>query len=436
VSILLESKTLEYKREFSDTLKKTVIAFANTDGGQILIGIEDNGKVLGVSDVDGTLLRATNAIRDSIRPDVTLFTEVRSEIIDGKNIVVIDVQRGTARPYYFSTKGLRPEGVFVRQGASTVPATETAILHMIKETSGDRYENSRSLNQNLTFKSAEDYFVRKHIPFANPQKKTLGLIGDDDTFTNLALLLSDQCPHTIKIAVFQGNTKTLFKDRREFSGSLFKQLEEAFEFIDRYNSVQSQFVGLERMDKRDYPVEALREAFLNTLVHRDYGLSSSILISIFDDRIEFVTIGGLIKGLNLNDIMLGVSALRNPNLANIFYRLKLIEAYGTGIQKIMEAYRGTPVLPTIETSDNAFKTTLPNSNAGQSQSVGSLSSRQQQVLQLFRHHDSITRKQVEEALQVSQATAILLLREMVDKKILIKNGNGKNLSYRCQTSID
>lgn len=231
-----------------------------------------------------------------------------------------------------------------------------------RETCGDSYEESRSLDQNLTFHKAGDFFKKRKVEFEKPQMRTLHLIGEDDMYTNLAFLLSEQCTHTIKLAVFEGSKKSVFKDRRELSGSLLEQLEEAFTFIDRYNRTRAEFSGLDRLDMRDYPPEAIREALLNAIVHRDYSFSSSALISIFEDRIEFVTIGGLVKGITLEDVRLGVSVLRNQYLANIFYRLRLIEAYGTGILKINECYEDQVVKPVIETTDHAFKITLPNTN--------------------------------------------------------------------------
>lgn len=431
--MLPESKTIEYKREFTDDIKKTVIAFANTDGGKIFVGVADDGNILGVSQPDMVTLQVNNAIRDAIRPDVTLFTETLVEQLDEKPVVVILVQRGTARPYYLSGKGIRPEGVFVRQGSSTVPATETAILNMIKETSGDSFEVARSLNQQLTFDEASEYFKRKSIAFENSQKKTLGLIGDDGMYTNLALLLSDQCTHTIKLAVFEGDRKAIFKERREFSGSLLHQLEEAFTFIDRFNRTRSEFKRLDRIDMRDYPPEAIREALLNAIVHRDYSFSSSTLISIFDDRIEFTTIGGLVKGITLNDIMLGVSILRNQHLANIFYRLNLIEAYGTGIPKIMAAYDENSIKPKIEVTDNAFKISLPNinnlSSSFSSEQKDFLSTRENQVMQLIDQKGYIQRKDVELALEISQQTSVLLLRNLVEKGLVKKVGAGKLVKY-------
>ena len=168
--------------------------------------------------------------------------------------------------------------------------------------------------------------------------KTLGIMNHDGIYTNLGLLLSDQCVHTIKAAVFEGTIQNEFKDRREFSGSLFCQMNEAYDYIDFRNQNHSTFSKLRRIDRRDYPEEAVREALLNLLVHREYSFRASSFISIYADRIEFTSIGGLISGMTLQDVMMGISVCRNAKLANVFYRLELIEAYGTGIRKIIEAY--------------------------------------------------------------------------------------------------
>ena len=434
----LENKTTEFKREYMDDLKYAVVAFVNTDGGKVYIGINDDGSVQGVKDTDGTMLRITNMIRDVVCPDVTMFTECAVEEIDGQPVIVVNVQRGTARPYYLSGKGVRPEGVYIRQGASSVPASETVILNMIKETSGDCYEDARSINQQLTFEKADAFFAGRKVSFGDQQKRTLNIIGADGTYTNLGMLLSDQCVHTIKLAVFEGSKKTVFRDRKELTGSLLTQLENAYSYIDQFNRTRAEFEGLDRIDKRDYPAEALREALLNAITHRDYSFSGSTLISIFDDRIEFVTIGGLVRGLSFNDIMLGVSALRNQKLANVFYRLHLIEAYGTGILKINESYSDCDVKPQFEVTDNAFKITLPNINyAGERKElptapvrIGRKSDRKEIVLQLAEKQGSITRKEVEAELRISQASAILLLREMVESGLLIKEGTGNRCKYR------
>lgn len=440
--MIAENKTTEFKRKYVEDIKNTIIAFANCDGGTLYIGVNDDGTACGVDDVDDTMLRVTNAIRDAVRPDVTMFVECNDDLVDKNPVVCVTVQRGTARPYYLRGKGIRPEGVYVRQGASTVPATDAAILNMIKETSGNSYEMARSLDQRLTFNKAAAFFKKRKVEFGKAQMRTLHLIGKDDTYTNLAFLLSEQCTHMIKLAVFEGSKKSVFKDRRELSGSLLEQMEEAFNYIDRYNRTRAEFSGLDRLDMRDYPPEAIREALLNAIVHRDYSFGGATLISIFEDRIEFVTIGGLVKGITLNDVKLGVSVLRNQHLANVFYRLRLIEAYGTGILKINECYDDYDVKPLIQTTDNAFKITLPNTNfhsekqkasiipkMSGSTSVNKKEERVRTVLDLCRSIGSIVRSDVERALGVSQSTAILLLRELTDDGVLIKKGKTKNLRY-------
>lgn len=437
---MLEGKNIEFKRQYTDDIKYAVLAFANTDGGTLYIGINDDGSVEGVEDPDAVMLQVMNMIRDTIRPDITVAVDCSTELMENKHVVVLTIQRGVARPYYLANKGIRPAGVYVRQGASSVPASETAILQMIKESSGDVYEEARSLNQNLTFKEAEEYFAKKHLQFGDAQKRTLQLINADGTYSNLGMLLSDQCISIIKLAVFEGSKKTVFHDRKELSGSLFKQLEDAYAYINQFNYTRSEFPGLERVDTRDYPPEAVREALLNAVIHREYGIGGPTLISIFDDRIEFVTIGGLVKGLSLADIKLGVSMLRNKNLANVFYRLHLIEAYGTGLLKIDECYADCAVKPQLLATDNAFKLVLPNINfaakrvknyslADESKTASKKEERYQIVLELARQNSLVTRSMIEKALHVSTSTAVLVLKKMLQLGLLKKYGEGRNVSY-------
>ena len=425
--IFSENAATEFKREFTSNINKTVVAFANTCGGTLYIGIDDDGSAIGVSNIDTEMLKVCNTIRDTIKPDVTLFVDYQQDIIDGKSVIKVIVQKGTSCPYYIAGKGIRPEGVYIRQGASTVPATETAILRMIRETDGEKYEEVRSLNQELTFDEAKKEFKSQNVSFGISQQKTLGLMNANGIYTNLGLLLSDQCFHTVKLAVFEGTVKAVFKDRREFTGSLLKQLNDIYEFIDRYNRNRSEIEGLRRIDKRDYPTEAVRETLLNALVHRDYSFRDSTLISIFDDRIEFTTIGGLVRGISFDDMMLGISVARNRNLANVFYRLTLIEAYGTGMPKIIRSYEEFALKPQIEVTDNAFKITLPNTNEISEKAL--LSENEQIVMSLFSDKDSIIRKDIESALAISQTMSVRLLKDLLDKGEIRSVGSGKNTRY-------
>ena len=434
-----ETEMVELKAVAQDSIKKEIVAFANCTGGTVYVGVADDGTVLGVEDVDECALQVSNMVRDAVKPDVTMFVRYETLDCDGKAVVAVKVQRGTNRPYYLAKKGLRPEGVYVRQGHSSVPATDAAIRQMIKETDGDSFEDMRSLNQKLTFKSTKKEFETRDIPFSSLQMQTLKIISPDGLYTNLGLLLSDQCPHTVKAAVFEGTDQSVFKDRREFSGSLMRQLGEVYDYIDFHNQTHATFQKLLRIDTRDYPEVAVREALLNSLVHRDYSFRASTLISIYDDRIEFVSVGGLLPGLELEDLMMGVSACRNPHLANVFYRLQLIEAYGTGMRKIMGAYAGAASQPQIMTTSNAFKIVLPNMNftpteakkagSNQQKKAPASHSREDEILRFLVEHPSITRREVQALLGVSQSTAGRILKEMMDKGQIVSHGASRALRY-------
>ena len=441
-----ESETVELKEIVVDEIKKEIIAFANSNGGRLYIGVRDDGEVIGLDDPDRVSLQISNMVRDAIKPDVTMFLHYETIEEKGKKIIVVDIQRGTDRPYYLAQKGMRPEGVYVRQGYSSVPATDTAIRRMIKETDGDRFEAMRSLNQELTFEAMKKEFEIREAEFGPQQMRTLKLIDQDNLYSNLGLLLSDQCVHTIKVAVFQGKDQTIFKDRREFSGSLMKQMNDVYDYIDFRNQTRATIEKLQRIDVRDYPEIAVRESLLNLLVHRDYSFSASAFIRIYEDRIEFVSVGGLMPGIELEDIMEGISVCRNQDLANVFYRLHLIEAYGTGMVKIMKAYEGMQEKPEIQTTKNAFKIILPNINAKYTlenssvwttktdtnsimETEASLSEAEEKILEYVREHGVITKNDVISLLEVSASTASRTLRKMVKNSLLKQNGKARSTNY-------
>ncbi len=434
-----ETEIVELKSIVQDSIKKEIIAFANCDGGTVYIGVADDGTVLGVENADECALQVSNMLRDAVKPDITMFIHYETLDYEGKAVVAINIQRGTNRPYYLAKKGLRPEGIFVRQGYSSVPATDTAIRQMIKETDGDSFEDMRSINQELTFETTKKEFEVRKVTFGQPQMQTLKMISTDGLYTNLGLLLSEQCPYTIKAAIFEGTNQNIFKDRREFYGSIMQQMNEIYDYIDLHNQTHATFHKLLRVDTRDYPEVAVREALMNTLVHRDYSFRAATLISIYDDRIEFVSVGGLISGLELDDVLMGVSVCRNPHLANIFYRLQLIEAYGTGMKKIMNAYADAYVQPEIKTTNNAFKIILPNLNYINNKSEVSdiieekgtpyLSSREKGILEFLTTHQIITRKEAQELFGISQSTAGRILKTMVDNGQIVQIGGSRTTRY-------
>lgn len=423
----IESEVVELKSNVVADICKEIIAFANTKGGTLYIGVADDGRVLGVENADRVTLQLNHMIRDSIKPDVTMFVHYETQTVDGKQILSVTVQKGTGRPYYLGSKGLKPSGVYVRNGTSADPATDTAIRMMIKETDGDSFESRRSLEQNLTFDAAKAQFARQKVPFDFAKMQTLGLVSQDGIYSNVALLLSDQCPSTIKAATFAGTEKEVFQDRREFSGSLFRQMDDLYAYLDLRNQTKATFQGLYRTDTKDYPEEALRETLMNSLVHRDYSFHASTLVSVYEDRIEVVSVGGLPSGIGLEDILLGLSVCRNPQLAAVFYRLALIEAYGTGMPKIMKAYAGTGLTPRIEVTPHAFKVTLPNCNAAAKEPP---QTNEEKILDVLAQTGAITRSEVDTLLNVSQSTANRILKRMVREGLLVQEGRGRMTRYQ------
>ena len=425
-----ETENMEFKAQFTEEIYKEVIAFANTDGGVVYVGIDNNGNVVGLTDVDQEYTRITNGIRDAILPDVTMF--VRFSIREHK-VVRIAVSEGSNKPYYLRGKGLRPGGVYVRQGASSVPASTEQIRQMIKESDGDTFEEMRSMEQNLSFKAAENAFIKYGVQFGKEKYRALGITKkNDELFTNLALIISDQCAHTTKVAVFGDDSNTIFKDNKEFNGSIFTQLEDTFHYLMLCNRTKATFKGLERIEKQDYPEEAIREALLNALVHRDYSFSGSIIINVNDKRMEFISIGGLLPGLSTDDICIGISQPRNKNLAEMFHRLRLIESYGTGIRRIYKLYENCPAQPVIEATSNAFKTVLPNMNAvttAAPEKNAQVTTQMQKVLDYISEHGQITDEEIQSLLGIKKTRAFDLVKKMREMELVQMIGRGEEKRY-------
>ena len=433
-----ESERIEYKSQMLEDLYKEVIAFANTDGGVIYIGIDNEGNLTGIDDADETYTRLTNGIRDAIAPDVTMF--VRYVLQDNK-VIRIEVGEGSYKPYYLKAKGIKPTGVYVRQGASSVQASPDQIRRMIKESDGDNYEDSRSLDQDLTFSAAETAFQRYGVEFSIEKYRALG-ITQNDIFTNLALLLSDQCLHTTKIAVFKDEFCTEFRDSKEFGGSVFKQFEDSVTYLALCNRTASTIKGVVRTDKKDYPEEAIREALLNAIVHRDYSFSGSIIINVNDSKMEFISLGGLLPGLSTEDIRIGVSQPRNKKLAKVFHRLRLIESYGTGIRRIFKLYENCPIQPVIEVTANAFKIVLPNMNAcgtvaervpeAAEKAPVAITPQMKTVLDYLAEYGEMTDEDLQELLNIKKTRAYLLARQMNENGLIDIIGRGAAKKYKLK----
>lgn len=316
---------------------------------------------------------------------------------------------------------------------------------MLTPNNSSSFENQLSLRQDLTFNSLQALFDQQGLPFSPPSSQ-FGILQ----FSNFDLLVSDQCPYTIKCAVFKGTDQDEFLDRQEFTGSLAAQFQQVYAFLEKHNPVESQIKGLYREDRPAYPKQALREALMNAIIHRDYSNPASSLINLYTDRVEFISFGGLMPGITLEDIQLGLSVCRNKRLADLFYQLKLVESYGTGLARIKSAYKGSRLAPQILAAPSSFKVVLPHYQAAvkatskpvkkavtpapspspapkpKTRATGN----EETVLAFGKEHGEFIRSDIEELLGVSPATATRLLRQMENSGLVLKRGKAKAIRYR------
>ena len=267
---LLENECCELKGILTKDIKKEIIAFANTNGGKIYIGIDDNSNIIGIENIDNNLQALTGMINEGIKPSLIEYTQIKTEKYDDKDVIIIEIQSGPNKPYYLADKGLKPSGVYLRHGASSIQVSDEIIRKMIFEHASLRFEEMISKNQDLTFEYLEKKFKDNHLTFDTNKYKLLNIINEESKYTNLGLLLSDQCSYTIKCAIFNGTNKIEFRDRKEFTGSILKQVDDIFEYFELFNKISGKIIGLKRVDTRDYPEYSLREALLNAVIHRSY----------------------------------------------------------------------------------------------------------------------------------------------------------------------
>ena len=426
-----EDQKTELKVELTKDIKKEVVAFANSNDGTIYIGIDDNGNIIGLTNAEKDLEALSGMIREGICSDLTLYTKIYIKNIGNKDIIIVKVSEAPNKPYYLTEKGLKSSGVYLRHGNVSVQASEEVIKKMLLESNSSSFENNISNNQDLHFEYLKEVFRKHNIEINDNKFKSLNITNLNGQYTNLGLLLSDECPYSIKCAIFNGNNKIEFKDRKEFTGSVLKQVNDTYEYLDLYNRTKGKIIGLERQDIRDYPEYALRESLLNAVIHRDYNFTGSILISLFDDHYEITSLGGLVKGISIKDLYAGVSESRNPNLANIFYRLRYVESFGTGIGRILESYQEYEKKPLILDSDNAFKVTLFNVNYIDEyvKVLPSNLTQEEQIIKYLEKNNKINRLTVEALLEVSKTRANDILNKMINDNVLIQTGSGKNIYY-------
>ncbi|NLE69991.1 MAG: DeoR family transcriptional regulator [Clostridiales bacterium] len=358
----MESYEIEYKSEIpkkKNQLKAEIVSFLNADGGTIYLGVDDQGntlkdKVECYAEWEETLSNwISNAFSSDVRELITVFS---NEIP-----FRIQIKRGPKRPYFYKDgDGFNAKGVYVRVGSTKRVASTDEIIRMIYQSGSHEFEKQPVSEHDLTFHYAAAKFQEKGLEF---DQYGLLFVTPDNRFNHAALYISDQNPTVSKFAVFQGLTVDTFLDKREFSGSIMKQLDEVLYYANLSNRKKVVITGKPQREERfDYPVRALREAIVNSFCHRDWTLSGDIKIEVFDDRIRIYSPGSLPDGLTLENIKQGMVAKRNPIIVNALDKADYIENYATGIRRIFADYKGFEKQPDFYISDNGVIVTLFNRN--------------------------------------------------------------------------
>ena len=347
-----ETRILEFKETITNTFLKTVSAFSNYDGGTIFFGVDDDGNIKGLPDAKKACLDIENKINDSISPQPNYTLEIQNN----DQTIKLTVKSGFQKPYLYKSKAYK------RNDTATIEVDTLEFSRLILDGKNIRFEELPCKDQELSFevlhrKLKESIQIET---FNQDTLKTLNLYDNVNGFNNAAGLLADKNHFPgIDIVKFGENISIIQKRSTFENTSVLDAYEKAIDvFRDYYQYEVIQGADRKKMEK--IPEAAFREAIANALIHRVWDVDSQIRVSMFDDRIEIVSPGGLPSGITAEEYLSGkLSVLRNRNLANVFYRLGFVETFGTGITRIKQLYEEGLIKPDFEVSENAIKIMLP-----------------------------------------------------------------------------
>ena len=462
-----ESKNIEYKitlTEKSEKYMKTIVAFANTQGGKLIVGIDDKThQVVGVENeilfqlMDGI----ANAVSDSCMPQI--IPDIEPQTVDGKTIIVVSVEAGKNRPYYLKSKG-KDNGTYIRVAGTSRLAFPEKIKELEMEGARISWDELTCVgypaSEEATEKLCQDIEkFRKKAGMAERSVKKEQLInwkilkqGEGQLLaTNAyALLTSDYFTFSkTQCAVFKGTDRVVFLDKREFTGPIYTQIEEAVDFVLRNIRLGATIDGLVRKEKYELPPEAIREMIINAHCHRNLLEESCIQVAVYDDRLEVTSPGGLYNGLTYEDVMNGHSKIRNKGIANIFSQMGLVETWGSGIKRILTAAEeyGLPK-PRFQEFDTMFRVELFRNNSmtrtekkdgensekvrrrdgenSEKIQIYELTNTQKKIMDLLRKDKQLSAKKVAEELGLGSRSIEKNIKQLKTFGILIRHGSPKN----------
>jgi ATP-dependent DNA helicase RecG len=445
-----ESKTLELKEKLptNDGIAKTIIAFSNTSGGKLIIGINDQREVVGLGEADifDVQDKISSIIFDRCYPNI--LPEIYTANMDGKLILIIEVFRGNLLPYYLKQEG-KNNGTYIRIGATNRKAGFENLLELERQKRNISFDEEIFYEQNyqeLDIAPIAARFEAIGKKLDSEKLKNLKLIKEEQGKfhpTHALMVLLGQYEHvTIKCARFKGKTMDIFLDKKEYSGDLFSQLEAAEGFIKNHINLRGEIKGLQRTDTYEIPTDALREALVNAIIHRDYSnRGRDIKVGVYDDLVNIVSPGGFPSTLTAEDILEGRSEIRNKVIARVFKELNYIEQWGSGIKRIQsscitQGLKEPSIREKGDFVDVEFYRPAAESDGLVPEAVGNrrkpsdnLSLQEEAILAHLTKNGKIVSKEVEAVLLVKESRARELLREMTEKALIEKKGSGRSTYY-------
>ena len=421
-----ENVRVAFSGGWNRTAQKTMIAFANTLGGNLYLGRNKEGTATGLSKKD--VQRISRALHTfcAEETDPVMLDLVSTKVMAadaGGYLLRATVLPGQDRPY--ALKGERyTGGAYVRDGSATVTATEEEIRDMIRESAPDSWESRLSRRTDLTFEEAAYVFRKYNVDFSPAHLRHLRLADDNGHFTLLGELLSDQNRTRLVIGTFSRDAASL--SAHTLSGSLLRQIDRAFDLFAEMNpEIFHKTDGLANRHYFAWPPKALREALVNCAVHRDYAEPELTKVSVFPNRFEFLSYGSIPGRLSVEDIVLeGVSKCRNEHLAVILRRLGWMENYGSGFPMIWREYANSGAEPKLEATRRVFRIVLPRIH---DDSRGALKER---CRVLFENRDMLAMADVMSLLNISRTSANSAVNALLKDGLIQKIGNGRTTRYR------
>lgn len=412
-----ENKRLEFKERVSNTFLKTVSAYANYGTGEILFGVTDEGIAMGLENPEDDCLRIENAINDGLspRPDFAISVNSRTRV------VTLRVAEGADKPYLYRSKAYK------RSDASTVEVDSLELRRLVLAGSNLTFDRLRSDRQDLSFDTLRDALEEEVglSSFGDDTLKTLGLLTAREGFNNAAALLADENIFPgIDVARFGSDVDTIL-DRETHDGvSVLRQLDAALAMFDRYYTYEA-IEGYLRERHELIPRRAFREAVANALAHRTWDVRARVRVSMFPDRVEVSSPGGLPFGVAVDDYLSGnLSILRNPVLGGVLFRLNVIEQFGTGVRRIRRGYAGNEVKPRFDVTEGSIGVVLPVLDA-----KPMLDGDEGRVLSAFTPGSVLSSSQVVESTGFGKDKVLRILGQLVDKGLIRVQGAGRGTRY-------